>query len=304
MPAMRLSLLLSFLAVLPAIASQPTTVLDLWPGQPPGEVKANGPEQDTSKPGEGLVAGKPLIRLANVTKPELQVFLPPKHKSTGTAVVVCPGGAFRILAMDLEGTEVAEWLNSIGVAAIVLKYRVPTVSLEPRWLTPLIDGQRAISVVRTRAAEWDINPNRIGILGFSAGGHLATRCALGFAERKYTSVDDADKASCRPDFAALIYAAYAYDDKTKQLAADVVVPKDTPPLFFIHAYDDNISPLNSLLLAAEAKKAGVSAEVHIYDAGGHGYGLRPQANLPVTTWPKRCEEWMQRKGWLTRANQD
>jgi acetyl esterase/lipase len=299
---MRFSLLFPVLAVLPAIASQPTTVIDLWPGTPPGEVKATGPEQDTSKPGEGLVAGKPLIRLANVTKPELQVFLPPKDKATGTAVVVCPGGAFRILAMDLEGTEVAEWLNSIGVAAIVLKYRVPTASIEPRWLTPMIDGQRAISVVRTRSAEWGINPNGIGILGFSAGGHLATRCALGFAERKYSPADDADKASCRPDFAVLIYAAYAYDDKAGQLASGVSVPKDSPPLFFVHAFDDQISPLNSLYLAAEAKKAGVSAEVHVYDAGGHGYGLRPQANLPVTTWPKRCEEWMQRKGWLTRAN--
>jgi acetyl esterase/lipase len=249
-----------------------------------------------------LVAGKPLIRLANVTKPELQVFLPPKDKATGTAVVVCPGGAFRILAMDLEGTEVAEWLNSIGVAAIVLKYRVPTASLEPRWLTPVIDGQRAISVVRTRAAEWGINPDRIGILGFSAGGHLAARCALGFAERKYSPADATDKASCRPDFAVLIYAAYAYDDKAGQLASGVSVPKDAPPLFFVHAFDDQLSPLNGLYLAAEAKKSGVSAEVHVYDAGGHGYGLRPQANLPVTTWPKRCEEWMQRKGWLTRTN--
>jgi acetyl esterase/lipase len=299
---MHLSLLLPFFAVVPAIASQPTTVIDLWPGAPPGEVKATGPEQDTSKPGEGLVAGKPLIRLANVTKPELQVFLPQKDKASGTAVVVCPGGAFRILAIDLEGTEVAEWLNSIGVAAIVLKYRVPTVSLEPRWLTPMIDGQRAISVVRTHASEWGLDPNRIGILGFSAGGNLAARCALGFAERKYSPVDDADKASCRPDFAALIYGAYAYDDKSGQLAPGVSVPKDAPPLFFVHAFDDQVSPLNSLLLAAEAKKAGVSAEVHLYDAGGHGYGLRPQANLPVTTWPKRCEEWMQRRGWLTRGN--
>jgi acetyl esterase/lipase len=299
---MRFSLLLPVLFALKAFAAEPVTVLDLWPGKPPGEVKADGPEQDKSKPGEGLVAGKPLIRLGNVTKPQLHVFLPPKEKANGTAVVICPGGGFHILAWDLEGTEVAEWLNSIGVAAIVLKYRVPTASLEPRWLTPVMDGQRALSITRTRATEWNIDPNRIGILGFSAGGHLAARCALGFAERKYPAVDDADKASCRPDFAALIYSAYAYDDKAGQLAAGVTVPKDAPQLFFIHAYDDKISPLNSLLLAAEAKKVEVSAEVHVYDTGGHGYGLRPQANLPVTSWPRRCEEWMQRKGWLTRAN--
>jgi acetyl esterase/lipase len=258
MSVMRLSLFLPVVAAVTAFSAEPASVVPLWPGNPPGETKANGPEQDTSKPGEGLVAGKPLIRLANVTKPELQVFLPPKDKATGTAVVVCPGGGFHILAMDLEGTEVAEWLNSIGVAAIVLKYRVPTASLEPRWLTPTIDGQRAISVVRSRAAEWGINPERIGILGFSAGGHLA--------------------------------------------ASGVSVPKEAPPFFFVHAFDDKISPLNSLLLAAEAKKSGVSAEVHVYDAGGHGYGLRPQANLPVTSWPKRCEEWMQRNGWLAPAN--
>lgn len=295
-------MLVPVVLALNAFAAEPIAVLDLWPGQPPGEVKADGPEQDKSKPGEGLVAGKPLIRLGNVTKPQLHAFLPPKEKANGTAVVICPGGGFHILAWDLEGTEVAEWLNSIGVAAIVLKYRVPTASLEPRWLTPVMDGQRALSVTRTRATEWNIDPNRIGILGFSAGGHLAARCALEFAERKYSVVDDSDKASCRPDFAALIYAAYAYDDKAGQLAQGVTVPKDAPPLFFIHAYDDKISPLNSLLLAAAAKKAEVSAEVHVYDTGGHGYGLRPQANLPVTSWPKRCEEWMQRKGWLTRAN--
>lgn len=296
---MRLPFFLPLLAAaLPVVAATPTSVLDLWPGAPPGEVKATGPEQDTSKPGEGLVAGKPLIRLGNVTKPELQVFLPPKDKANGTAVVICPGGGFHILAMDLEGTEVAEWLNSIGVAAIVLKYRVPTAALEPRWLTPMIDGQRALSVTRSQAAKWGIHPHRIGILGFSAGGHLAARCALGFAERKYSPVDEADQASCRPDFAALIYAAYAYDDKAGQLAAGVSVPKDAPPLFFVHAFDDPINPLNSLLLAAEAKKAGVSAEVHVYDAGGHGYGLRAQPYLPVTSWPKRCEEWMQRRGWL------
>jgi acetyl esterase/lipase len=301
---MRLPLVLVLTALAPAlsaVAASPATVVELWPGPPPGEVKANGPEQDTSKPGEGLVAGKPLIRLANVTKPELQVFLPPKDKANGTAVVICPGGGFHILAMDLEGTEVAEWLNSIGVAAIVLKYRVPTAGLNPRWLTPVIDGQRAISLTRSRASEWGIDPARIGILGFSAGGHLAARCALGFAERKYPAADAADQASCRPDFAALIYAAYAYDDKAGQLAEGVSVPKDAPPLFFVHAFDDPINPLNALLLAAEAKKAGVSTEVHLYDAGGHGYGLRPQEKFPVTSWPRRCEEWMQRRGWISRA---
>src|SRR4051812_31965476 len=132
-----------------ALAIEPTKVIDLWPGQAPGEVKVDGPERDTSEPGKGLVAGKPLIRLGNVTKPQIQVFLPPKEKANGTAVVICPGGGFTILAMDLEGTEVAEWLNSIGVAAVVLKYRVPTSGLENKWLTPMMDGQRAVGLVRS-----------------------------------------------------------------------------------------------------------------------------------------------------------
>jgi acetyl esterase/lipase len=294
-------LILSGLAAVAGFAAEPAQVIDLWPepAKAPGEVKATGPEQDTSKPGVGLVAGKPLIRLGNVTKPQIHVFLPAKEKANGTAAVICPGGAFNILAWDLEGTEVAEWLNSIGVAAVVLKYRVPTSSLENKWLTPMMDGQRALSLVRSHAAEWSINPARIGVLGFSAGGHLATRLALDFAERKYPAADAADQSSLRPDFAVLVYSAYAYDEKAGRLREDVTVPKNAPPLFFVHAFDDPIPVQNSLLIAVEAKKAGVPAEVHVYDTGGHGYGLRPQADKPVTTWPARCAEWMARNGWLT-----
>jgi acetyl esterase/lipase len=282
-------------------APEPAAIIDLWPATMPGEFKANGPEADTSKPGEGLVAGKPLIRLGNVSKPQLHVFPAPKEKANGTAVVICPGGGFHILAWDLEGTEVAEWLNSIGVTAFVLKHRVPTAALQPKWQVPVMDAQRALSIARSRANEWSVDPRRIGILGFSAGGHVAARCSLGFAERQYPAGDDLDKASCKPDFAVLIYGAYSYDDKTGQLGADITVPKDAPPLFFVHAFDDPVSPQNSLLLASAAKKAGVSAEVHLYDAGGHGYGLRPQAQLPVTSWPQRCGEWLNRRGLLSPA---
>jgi acetyl esterase/lipase len=165
----------------------------------------------------------------------------------------------------------------------------------------VIDGQRAIGLVRTHAAEWNIDPARVGVLGFSAGGHLAARLALDFGERRYPAVDAADQAALRPDFAALIYSAYAYDEKAGRLREDVTVPKNAPPLFFVHAFDDPIPVENALLLAAEAKKAGVSAEVHVYDTGGHGYGLRPQADKPVTTWPARCKEWMERNGWLTKG---
>ncbi|MEQ1860384.1 MAG: alpha/beta hydrolase [Chthoniobacteraceae bacterium] len=285
---------------LPAFAAEPAQVIDLWPGTPPGEMKVEGPEQNTSKPGQGLVAGRDLIRLANVAKPQLHLFLPPKDKANGTCVLVCPGGAFNILAWDLEGTEVAEWLNSIGVAAAVLKYRVPTGKLQPKWLIPQMDGQRAISLVRSRAQEWSIDPARIGVLGFSAGGCLTVQLALDFAKRAYAPVDDIDKASCRPDFAAPIYHAYSTDDTSTALRESVIVPKNAPPFFFVHAWDDRIDPRNSLLLATAAKAAGIPCELHIYDTGGHGYGLRPVAEKPVTTWPARCAEWMGRNGWLKR----
>jgi acetyl esterase/lipase len=297
-----LSRFLFFLAISATAlaAPQATQVIDIWPATPPGEMSATGPEADTSKPGVGLVAGRELIRLGNVTKPQLHVFLAPKDKANGTCVVICPGGGFNILAWDLEGTEVAEWLNSIGVSAAVLKYRVPSAKQEPRWLGPQMDGQRAISLVRSRAQEWGIDPARIGVLGFSAGGQLTIRLTLEFSKRVYLPIDDTDKVSCRPDFAVPIYAAYAFDDKAGKLRDDMVVPKDTPPLFFVHAWDDKIDPRNSLLLAAAAKAAGIPCEVHVYDTGGHGYGLRPVADKPVTTWPARCAEWMGRNGWLTK----
>lgn len=283
-----------------ACAVEPAQILDVWPGKPPGDLMANGPEADTSKPGVGLVAGKPLIRLGNVSKPQMHFFPAPKDTANGTCVVVCPGGGFSILAWDLEGTEVAEWLNSIGVSAVVLKYRVPSGKVARTWLGPAIDGQRAISTVRSKAAEWGIDPQRIGVLGFSAGGQLTVRLATEFGKRVYEPIDDIDKVSCRPDFAAPIYSAYSYDDKAGKLREDITIPKDAPPFFFVHAWNDPIDPRNSLLLAAAAKAAGVPCEVHLFDIGGHGYGLRPQEDKPVTTWPARCADWMKRNGWLTK----
>jgi acetyl esterase/lipase len=215
-------------------------------------------------------------------------------------VVICPGGGFNILAWDLEGTEVAEWLNSIGVTAIVVKYRVPTARQPVRWLAPVQDAQRALSLVRAKAGEWGVDPKRIGALGFSAGGVTAGFAAVKNGERQYPAVDDADKQSCRPDFAVLIYAAYFVDDATLQLRPEIVVTKDTPPMFLVHAQNDGVKAENSVQLFLALKKAGVPSELHVYDAGGHGFGMRPVANLPVTTWPNRCEEWLARAGWLAK----
>jgi acetyl esterase/lipase len=271
-------------------------VIKLWPGTPPGPAREVGEEEDITKPEDRLIAGRRIIKLANVAMPEAHVYLPPKDKRSGSAVVVCPGGGFHILAWDLEGTEVAEWLTSIGVTAIVLKYRVPTGSVDPKWLQPVQDAQRTLSIVRSRAADWGLKTDQIGILGFSAGGHTAGRTAL-TTERLYEPVDEADRQPFLPDAAMLIYPAYFANKEETKLAEDLKVTKDSPKMFMVHAFDDPITVQSSLLLTSALKKAGVASELHVYDTGGHGYGLRPVDGQPVTMWPKRCDDWLKRNAW-------
>ena len=278
-------------------AAEPAQVLDLWPGMPPGEARELGPETDLTKPEDRLIAGRRIIKLGNVATPQLHVYLPLPGKQNGTAVVICPGGGFHILAWDLEGTEVAEWLNSIGVTAFVLKYRVPRRQANNS-LMAVQDTQRALSVVRNRAAEWNLAPDRIGVLGFSAGGFAAAHAATQFEKRSYVAGDAADKLPFRPDFAVLIYAGGLIDDKSLQLKPEFVATKDAPPTFLVHALDDGVRCENSVQLFLSLKSAGVPGELHVYDAGGHGYGMRNDAKFPVTTWPQRCEDWFQRRGWL------
>ena len=280
-----------------SLAATPT-ILNIWPGKPPGETKDLPPEIDLTKDTDKLIAGKRIIKLGNVSTPQIAVYKPEKSKDTGASVIICPGGGHHILAYDLEGTEVAEWLNTIGVTGIVLKYRVPFRDPEKRWGAAVADAQRTVSLVRSKAAEWNLDPKRIGICGFSAGGETAGLTSLFLEERQYTGADDVDKVSCKPDFAILIYPG-GFDTKGQaQMRESIKVTKDTPPMFLIHAFDDPVTANNSLALAVELKKAGVPTELHIYDAGGHGYGLRLVNTLPITTWPKRCEEWMQRRGLL------
>ena len=280
-----------------SLAAAPT-ILNIWPGKPPGETKELPPEVDLTKDTDKLIAGKRIIKLGNVSTPQIAVYKPEKSKDTGASVIICPGGGHHILAYDLEGTEVAEWLNTIGVTGIVLKYRVPFRNPDKRWSAAVADAQRAVSLVRSKAAEWNLDPKRIGICGFSAGGETAGLTSLFLEERQYTAADDVDKVSCKPDFAILIYPG-GFDTKGQaQIRVKDKVTKDTPPMFLIHAFDDPVTANNSLALAVELKKAGVPTELHIYDAGGHGYGLRLVNTLPITTWPKRCEEWMQRRGLL------
>src|SRR5262249_10916940 len=198
-----------------------------------GKYEASGEEKDTTIDKSGKVGGKRVIRLGNVSKPTLTVYHAPKDRATGTTVIVCPGGAYSILAMDLEGTEVCEWLNTLGVTAVLLKYRVPAKDR----LGPLQDAQRAVSIVRGKAKEGGIDAKRIGILGFSAGGHLAARTAYNDGKRVYDAIDRTDEVSCRPDFVILVYPAYLTNDRKDALTPEVVVTKDSPPAFLAHAKD-------------------------------------------------------------------
>ena len=292
-----------------AAGAEPTAVVRLWTGDPPGPKHVvQGPEQDMTKPTDKLIAGRPIIKLGNVATPEMHVFLPQPLPGGGDvrggnipAVVICPGGGFSILAWDLEGTEVAQWLNSIGVAGIVLKYRVPTRDIEPRWLLPVQDTQRALSLVRSRATQWGLDPQRLGVLGFSAGGNTAGMAAVKDGERQYPAADDADKLSCRADFAVLIYPG-GFLDEQQQLRPEVQITKQMPPVFMAQAFDDQGPAQNCLTLAGALRKVGVPCELHLYDRGGHGFGLRSQPDFPVTTWPSRCAEWLRVQGLLTEGS--
>jgi acetyl esterase/lipase len=287
------TILLSLCCASPLLAIEPFAEITIWPSEVPGESEAFA-----EKIGEEKVLperdGKPVMRITNVTQPKLVVYRPTENAGTA-AVVVCPGGGYSILAWDLEGTEVAEWLNSIGVTAIVLKYRVPRrPDLNPHE-APLQDAQRAIRIAREHAREWKLDPNKIGILGFSAGGNLAAMAATRHAKQSYPLVDDIDKLSARPDFAVLIYPAYLVKDD--KLVEELTLDKSTPPCFFAHAGDDRVPADNSLQMYLGLRKVGVPGELHIYPTGGHGFGLRP-TDEPVSRWPTRCEDWMRRSGLL------
>jgi acetyl esterase/lipase len=282
-----------------ATVSEP---IPLWPKGAPDEKGDVGEEHDTTKADGGLVAGQRVIRLGNVSKPTITLYRPAKEKDTGAAVVVCPGGGYSILAMDLEGTEICDWFNSIGVTGVLLKYRVPARPGDGQHILPLQDAQRALGLVRFHAKEWDLDPKRIGVLGFSAGAHLAAHLSTCFDKRAYQPVDDADEVSCRPDFAMPIYPGYLVPkDHDNKVAPDLNVTASTPPTFLIQAEDDGVRVENSLFYYLALKEAKVPAEMHLYATGGHGYGLRPSANT-ITTWPKRAEEWMRGLGLLKGRN--
>lgn len=280
------SLLLAF--PLAASAAEPT-VVKLWPGKAPGESKDIGPEKEIPKKNDNDVK-----RLTNVSVPTITVYKP--AKPNGAAMIVCPGGAYSILAIEHEGTQTCEWLNTLGVTAILLKYRVPKREMQmPENLAAIQDAQRAVSLVRANAKEWGLDPKRIGVLGFSAGGNLAAWASL-TKKRYYEPVDSADEQPLKVDFAALIYPAYLTDAKG-ELKPEYPVGKDSPPMFFAHANDDPVTPLASAMMYVALKKNNVPAELHIFASGGHGYGMR-KGDKPVAAWPARCADWLKERGYL------
>ncbi len=281
-------------------AAQPFT-LPLWPGKPPGDAIVLPPESNQTRPGDRLIGGRPAVRITNVSVPTITIYACNPAKNTGAAVMVCPGGGYTHLAFDAEGSEACEWLNSLGVTGILLKYRVPVREGRPRYAAPLEDFQRAIGLIRADATRWGINPARIGVLGFSAGGHLAALVGNQHDRRSYEPVDDADRASCRPNFVLLLYPAYlTRKEQNDELVPELPVSAATPPTFIVMAEDDPLGVENALSYYRALAKAKVPAELHVYPTGGHGFGIR-RTDAPVTAWPDRAAEWMRASGWLANG---
>ena len=268
------------------------TVMELWPGPVPGDVGIDGEEK--SRIHDSRYVGNTLL-ITNVTRPSLTVHLPPPEKNTGTAMLICPGGGYWDLFWELEGEEVAACLTSRGIAGIILKYRVPRRPGDAKGVPPagpLSDAQRAVSIVRSHATEWRIDPDRIGMVGFSAGGHLALATATGFNGRSYPKIDAVDDASCRPDFAVLCYSGYLKDTDCDRISDGIHIPPDTPPVFLTHAGDDSESDVaHSVIMFLALHRAGISTELHVYAAGEHDFGVRRNEKLP-SSWPELCLNWL------------
>jgi acetyl esterase/lipase len=278
-----------------AVAAPPI-VVDVWPGKTPGDLGIKG--QETSRIHQSPLVG-PTKLITNVTKPTLTVYSPPPEKNNGTAMVICPGGGYWDLYWELEGEEVAAWLNSVGMTGIILKYRCPRRPGEDKSEPPLgpqLDAQRAIRLVRSRAAEWGIDPKRIGIVGFSAGGHLALATSTNFSKRLYEPIDAIDAISSRPDFAVMCYSGYLKVKERDEVRPAIAIPSDTPPVFLAHASDDKESyggsdSANSAVIYLALKHAGVPTELHIFATGDHDFGVRQNEKLP-SSWMGLCLKWL------------
>src|SRR5262245_46177641 len=293
--------------VWPALGADKQLVVDLWPGKVPDETGDIGQETVRMSPKltkKEVEVTEPTRLITNVTRQSITIYRPAREKDTGAAVLICPGGGYWNLYWELEGEEVAAWLNSQGITGIILKYRVPRRPDETKGepaRRPLQDAQRAVSLVRSRAKEWGIDPNRIGMVGFSAGGHLVIATATNFEKRTYEAVDDIDKVSCRPDFGIAAYSGYLKAKDKHELAPGLHVPSKTPPIFLVHGEADIISPPeHSVFMYLALKRAGIPAELHIYAGAAHDFGVR-KVDHPCATWTARCVEWLRQQGFVKQA---
>jgi acetyl esterase/lipase len=302
--ASMLSLVIWLCVAWPLAAANSPLVVELWPGAVPDEAGNLGAERTLMSPKldhKQVEVTEPTRMVTNVSRPTITIYRPAKDKDTGTAVLICPGGGYWNLYWQLEGEEVAVWLNSLGVTGMILKYRVPRRPDDTRGepaRRPLQDAQRAVSVVRSNAVEWGINPKQIGMAGFSAGGHLAIATATNFGKRTYKPVDDVDKTSCRPDFAILAYSGYLKVKDKDELAPGLRIPAGTPPIFLAHGGNDIISdPAHSVVMYLALKRAGIPAELHVYATAAHDFGVRP-SDHPCSTWTQSCAAWLRHQGFL------
>jgi acetyl esterase/lipase len=270
-------LLLLFLSI--STNAQKREIIYLWPGKVPGELKEKQPPViDTSK-------NDKILRFDEVTNPAIEVFLPDKAIKSGSAVIVCPGGGYNILAYDLEGTEIAGWLNKLGFTAFVLQYRIPD-----KKEGALQDVQRAMRIVRNNPQKWNIDPEKIGVMGFSAGGSLSARASTLFNKKTYPPVDKSDSLSCRPSFTMLIYPAYLDQGPGLTLTPELELSKDVPPIFIFQTADDPYGN-SALVMAGALRNAKLPVELHFLSTGGHGYGLRP-GKVAAEIWPLLAEKWL------------
>ena len=280
-------------------ASDDVPNIPVWPALAPGE--------KTSAPGETLPFRKgedpPVTRVVKIRRPSIDVFAP-KENRTGAAVLILPGGGFGKVVTDKEGSEAAVWLNKFGIAAFVLRYRTneETPKDEPAWRRPLQDAQRGLRLIRRKAPAMGLDVDRIGVLGFSAGGQVAAILHTREGKADYPALDAIDEFSCRPDFSLLVYPWNVLDASTGGLLSDIRPAATSPSAFIVHTHDDRSSSLGSVLIYSGLKKDKVNAELHIYENGGHGYGMREVKGSNIGSWPDRARDWLARGGFAKRAS--
>lgn len=260
--------------------------IDVWPGLAPGESVRSLGEQQPPRPGEQ----PPVTRVVGITRPTFTVHR--AKNANGSAVVILPGGGFGKVVTDKEGTEAADWLADHGVTCFVLSYRTSSGNARLGWQKPLQDAQRTLSLVRSQADRWGLSKDRIGLLGFSAGGQVAARLLCDGGQLAYEPIDEVDHESHRPDFALLIYPWNLYDSSSDGLADGISVPSDSPPTFLVHTDDDRSSSLGAVVFYQQLKRHGIASELHVYGNGGHGYGLRPIQGSQISSWTDHAAHWL------------